>query len=1277
MVNVRVRVRPLPAYHRPNKVDHLEIDSYERLETIQEKYSTTGSTTRLYYEGHELPLNSSIGSHNFQDDAILECCRSPAISAALSACLKDLDDVKKLDAAERTRHNLLRILQLPLHIASNPTHDIWQASSWTEDSLKSRIINFATMKAVLQRTDRYQAHDLPQCTDCKSLFDALKQHNVWNGGNRGGRTNGRNNFNSQSHIFKPEKKDGNPSTNWLLLNEKLRIQQRIRMEYSRGFGALDDYIEEFVKRDHERHENKNPRGQSVRSSTACSPVRSKSLLDDSESYLQHLAATPPPPSERQTQGGAPFDLGATISSPRRTPPNNNSNSNNKYIPQYASGPFSVLATLYNAMKAKHPLAMGQRLLTLSEDQLKRMAQPRCRANLYDKMRIRGRNAFACMDGLIEKQLVRKEIVRDTINGGEIEKWGLLREGEILGGFCAEFERAVGDAMPVKEMFEHSATASARLVLCIDSREDDLFRQRMKWSCEDENIPFAEKDLPAGDYIFLNELQNKLVPVVFERKSWSDLADSCLGKGRALNRLDCVKLNSNGLVTSCQGNCQLCKMKRSGCKQIVFIIEGARCERKVGARRTPKLCTTHDCCGICKELKERHNVTQDALEGLLTRLQVEHGCYIHYTRSFNDTVQSLFTIRTLLQSRPCFASRLLRESSSLDGLLAFSEYASNARSRQGTISSKLLPLETVHEREVESLASVIGVGRWDTDLAQQMIGLYPLLAGKSSSNQPRQRRGLPKETLLLDSDSDEEVKEVFPTKSNPETICIDTDSENESGKTGKQRVSQGGAKTSYNSDVEVVDARNKSDDSIIVLDDEPVFLKKQNVHQPNVDYTKKLIILREWDHYDQKVSKSLEKMWRQLYSCDCQLGSFYRASSSLLEGTIASSALPHLNRRTLMSFTLFMQLALGVHIRSVQSDVVTSDIKTLLRQNGSTTASKPPSQSCTRTPAKTARPSINTSNTAPKPPRESSASLHGGSAMSVDRPRLSSMNSERDAAREARLRRFDSTSSCSIILPVNLQMGQSKQSAGWTCPCTLINTPSSSLCESCGSSRPGSKQSSSSYYRRPPPQPRRPISSNDALLAEWKCPLCGLANPPRDEACDVCATPRPGYQALLVSASASSAKKWSCSHCTLENEEGTDECSACGNANERPTKYARKAPPGETETESTPKRVARCGACGVEGHTRANATVQNCVAYNDDIEVDRREKQRLKKDQAIVAERDRIQRLEREAADQEKSHQEWLEKTKTLEKGFAQANEYRELELKRAKKKMERLQKRKR
>ncbi len=72
-----------------------------------------------------------------------------------------------------------------------------------------------------------------------------------------------------------------------------------------------------------------------------------------------------------------------------------------------------------------------------------MAQPLCRSNLYDKARIRGRNAFACMDGLMGKHLVRKEIVRNTNAGGgggaEIEKWGLLQDAELLGQKCADFD----------------------------------------------------------------------------------------------------------------------------------------------------------------------------------------------------------------------------------------------------------------------------------------------------------------------------------------------------------------------------------------------------------------------------------------------------------------------------------------------------------------------------------------------------------------------------------------------------------------------------------------------------------------------------------------------------------------------------------------------------------------------------------------------------------------------------------------------------------------------
>jgi hypothetical protein len=103
MVQVTLRVRPTSAYHAPNKVETITIDSHERLEKIQEKYTAagSGSKTRLYFEGIELPLNSSVGSQNFSDNDVLECCRSPAISAALSACMKDLEEIKKLSYTRR------------------------------------------------------------------------------------------------------------------------------------------------------------------------------------------------------------------------------------------------------------------------------------------------------------------------------------------------------------------------------------------------------------------------------------------------------------------------------------------------------------------------------------------------------------------------------------------------------------------------------------------------------------------------------------------------------------------------------------------------------------------------------------------------------------------------------------------------------------------------------------------------------------------------------------------------------------------------------------------------------------------------------------------------------------------------------------------------------------------------------------------------------------------------------------------------------------------------
>ncbi len=207
MVQVTLRVRPTSAYHAPNKVETITIDSHERLEKIQEKHTAagSGSKTRLYFEGIELPLNSSVGSQNFSDNDVLECCRSPAISAALSACMKDLEELKKLSYSRRHPGVLKQKLQVSTDIRNHPEHTIWFSSSWTDEKIKARIINFAIMKAILQRKDRYGVYDLPQCNDCQSLYDALQSHNVWKGGgnNNNGNARSRSAFRSQEHLFKP------------------------------------------------------------------------------------------------------------------------------------------------------------------------------------------------------------------------------------------------------------------------------------------------------------------------------------------------------------------------------------------------------------------------------------------------------------------------------------------------------------------------------------------------------------------------------------------------------------------------------------------------------------------------------------------------------------------------------------------------------------------------------------------------------------------------------------------------------------------------------------------------------------------------------------------------------------------------------------------------------------------------------------------------------------------------------------------------------------------
>lgn len=1325
-MQIKIRVRPTQGYHYPGRIDHIQIDSSARLETIQEKCSTQGSTTRLYYGQHELPLNSSIGSHNFDDDAIIECCRSPGLSAALSACLKDLDAVKKLRAADRNRVNLMRILQTPLHIQNDPEHEIWQPSSWTNDSVKSRTINFAIMKSVLQRQDRYQVHDLPRCNDCQSLYDALQAHNVWTGGSNGRKKSGHN---SQAHIFKPQKKStGLPTTNWILLDAKLEIQQQIKTEFIYDISSPHDYLEEFVIRDHSRHETatSTPNKRKKSASTA------NQLQDDSELYLAYLPNTPPrsaaasasqrSPSRGSTlQSSSPARSNSTPSTPRSRP----------YMPEYASGPFAVLATLHLAMHSKHKLLKGRKL-TLTEGELKRSAQPSCRSNLYDKMRIRGRNAFACMDGLIEKQLVRKEIVRDTSASHlEIEKWGLLPDGETLGQYCAEFDRAVRQVIPKEKIGAGTSGKSMNVVLCMDTREDVHYSERIKSSCEDEKVPFVEKELPAGDYLFLEEssASDEIVPLVIERKSWPDLADSCHGKGNARNRLDCVRLDQGSASMRCAGNCQLCKMKRCGCTQIMFIVEGERCK---GLPQN-ELCTVNNCCSACKLLSERHGTTQLELEGVLTRLQLEHGCHIHYTKNFNDTIDSLFCIRRLLQKSVAHSSTLLEQVRGVSSL-SYELYKANARScsqNDAVYQCLQTKLDTIHEWDTHALISIVHDNNWDASTVELLL----CLDQQSDSVQPRKRarceRGLKRseEPISLDSDSDDDsVVEVVanPQRKQSETICLDSDSDD--------------------SVIEVSAANklNESDDSIIILDDKPeaaASVSRRNdregkppksrahhmtahisMHHATHEASKSILVLHHLNKYEVRFGKIIDKMWKE--TCSSAGGDLYQFYDKSLERLNDSSEISSLvHGRTVAAFALWLQVIMGVQIRFVEGGNVTSELRCKLRSNA---VAGDLVDSTARTENSTARPSQSDKITSASsnqwssskvystPPKSNSnyrtAETTGPKSMPMNIQGLSS--SKNDAIREARLRRFDQPSRTVKIHNTSFGIDASSLPNTWGCTrCTLDNELSVKNCAACGNPRDSSSVTNSGLQILDGPSDYLPSKTTNGFAdnmtstnSGWKCDKCTYQNEQSVATCAMCQKPSESASKNNKSTSRKRQRHthanepWICEGCASENRKKDKSCFDCGALNRDHPDFGSdfRAPHqfdfgsdfrvpeqfnfGQETSASLPsatKKKIKCGACSREGHNRSSATASNCSAFYNDEEVERRERKEQRKLAEMEQTRQNIERLEREGEQAERLHQEWVAKTEEMKRNNAQAEEYRNDALKRAQDKMKRLQKRKR
>lgn len=452
MVRLTIKIRPRNGYSYPQKIRTVAVDSSQRLEQLITDLKLDKKGLALYdsVTGRELPLNSSFASHNVRTGDTLETCSSPLLSAVLSAVLNDLNVVQNLPEQERVPQRVKQLLD-------GVTLDPWP-DRWSRDDVKRRIICLATMKKVLQRMDRYADLDVPPCRNVHELHKFMQS--VWSN------NNGRNNSNL-AHCFKPSatNRGGKPSICWELLQQKLDNFYQLAASQA----SDDNLIEAFVETENKRHSSKQNRETgflagdngndsssiAMESSSDDLPLRPRRVLATiSRQQQQECATCKISPADcmcldascafhKQLSCVGCFSANHPLLVRNHLPvPLTDKRAkavikqaNKQYIPQYASGAFSCLCALYEAMEESNDNATGGRgaMLSLSESRLKELAQPFCRSNLYDRQ-AKQQNAFACMESMAEKHLVRKEL----IPGAEEARYSLLPDGELLARSCLVF-----------------------------------------------------------------------------------------------------------------------------------------------------------------------------------------------------------------------------------------------------------------------------------------------------------------------------------------------------------------------------------------------------------------------------------------------------------------------------------------------------------------------------------------------------------------------------------------------------------------------------------------------------------------------------------------------------------------------------------------------------------------------------------------------------------------------------------------------------------------------
>jgi hypothetical protein len=864
-----------------------------------------------------------------------------------------------------------------------------------------------------------------------------------------------------------------------------------------------------------------------------------------------------------------------------------------------------------------------------------------------------------MEGMAEKNLVRKEIIREGI-----EKWALLPAGEKMAKACLVFEWAVNNGIP---SFRNSAIDANRLArvnnenitLIVDNREDMHFRERIRLQCQDGGLLSEERELPAGDYLF--QRGDGIIPLVIERKSWSDLADSVHAKGKAHRRLECVKLGTNHPCCPRQ-NCQLCKMKRSGCTQVMFIIEGAKCRGKDNSR--DRVCTGQKRCQQCKALVERHgaDVTQETLEKVLTRLQVEHGCFVHFTRSYNETITSLFAIHEILQEGESFATAMYNRSfatghSSQNAIVPinYEQFCAKARDSHTPPTDLRRKNGDILEWKCENLVSIItnNIHSWRSSIKKELIGT----AAINSSNN-NDKRALEVNDTLEHHASKKQRRDVIVLNDSEDDAAhlLDKDDDSSIGTINLLESDQ---------EDEIVELED-SQDSIQILevintmgsDDSSVSVKSCLKICP-------LIVLHGWDDYDERFSKEINTRWQECYKdYGALVGTVdsngeARTASSLRQYAVRqittmvnqnSGAFPFLSREEVITSILWLQIRLGLLIRPVTRQNI-SDEMTGKWSNTHHNMSR-------RTEIRIRPKKASNNNHIPVSNNNcSKSSVSQSTAHTLKTPAVRKFGNEEKSSDSTNTQSYSSRQqkpSPNVLLHSSNNRPQPSEKELLAIEARLLRFEPADR---------GPKRAKDRSNVIMPSHPQLTYTGRQPSGKTWDCERCTLSNTIEAKICIACLSPNPRdvsfTQEKMINTS---------------NFHGTAQiASRPSDLNVRSNNTNVDCIPSSTSSSST-KRPGRCGACGGVGHNRGSATEANCTAYNDEKETQRREEKWRKLQEKAITATQELEELQRDdqasQVQQERLRQNLEDMAKDLAQNTARRSERNADDIKRKKKQAE-------